>query len=685
LVHTRFEAHRDWKDKLRLFVLLSPHLDVGGEGNYGNIATNDRGMVLTANKNNTWLALAASVPYLHCSCGYVGATDGWQDLNDNLRMDWAFDCAPDGNIALTGELDIRSQDEFVLALAFGDTLHQALFIVEQSLAIPFAAQRTRFIEQWKKPCRHLLPGVEKAAGDKGRLFHVSNSIVLAHEDKTYDGAVIASLSIPWGEFKYDKEVGGYHLIWTRDMCQSATGLLAAGNKEMPLRALIYLACAQRDDGGFYQNFWIDGEPYWQGTQLDQAAFPILLAWHLAQAQAMQNFDPFPMVLKAAGFLIDKGPVTPQERWEENSGFSPSTLAAHIAGLICAASFAKAAGKAETAQYLEEYADFLESHLDGWTVTTQGSLVPGITRHFIRIHPADPNDPRPNENANDGMLTLRNQRPGSNTTFPAKDIVDGGFLELVRYGVRKAHDPVIEDTVRVIDAVLKVQTPAGATWRRYNHDGYGQRQDGGPYEGWGYGHAWPLLTGERGHYELAAGGDAREDLRIMERLATSTGLLPEQVWALADIPDAHMKLGHPTGGAMPLVWAHSEYMKLVRSIVEGRVVDTISIVADRYRQPRKTPAPEIWKFNRQVASIPAGRTLRIQAAQSFRLCWTNDEWKNKTEFDSSPVGTGHYFVDIAVPVGQKPPVRFTFDWKSKPGPAGDAFQVDVEQPGRSGTP
>ena len=227
----------------------------------------------------------------------------------------------------------------------------------------------------------MLPEKEKAAEDGGHLYHVSHALILAHEDKRYAGALIASLSIPWGEIKTGDDLGGYHLVWTRDMCNSATGLLAAGETAVPLRALIYLACTQREDGGFYQNFWINGEPFWHGTQLDETAFPVMLAWRLHRAKALQDFDPYPMVLKAASYLIQNGPATPQERWEENSGYSPSTLAAHIAALVCAAAFARERGQPATAQYLEEYADFLESHIEPWTVTTEGSLVPGIQPAF----------------------------------------------------------------------------------------------------------------------------------------------------------------------------------------------------------------------------------------------------------------------------------------------------------------
>jgi glucoamylase len=678
LVHTRVEADPGTLEKLRLFALLAPHLEVGGRGNNGNVVQANWGTVLTAHKDDTWLVLAASTPFLRCSCGYVGTTDGWTDLSRDFRMDWEFDCALDGNIALTGELDIRRSQEFVLALAFGHSLHRALTVAAQALGAPFADQRDRFIEQWKRAGHHLLPGREKAAGDGGRLYHASHSIILAHEDKTYEGALIASLSIPWGEAMSDDDVGGYHLVWTRDMCHSATGLLAAGDTESPLRALIYLVCSQNDDGGFYQNFWINGKPNWRGIQLDEVAMPILLAWRLNQAHGLQDFDPYCMVLKAAGYLIHHGPVTPQERWEETSGYSPSTLAVHIAALVCAAAFARQRNQESTAKYLEEYADFLHSHLELWTVTTEGSLLPDVRRHFIRIHPADPHDPQPDEDANHGVLPLSSQPPGSPAAYPAKDVVDAGFLELVRYGVLQPDDPLIEDSLRVIDAVIKVDTPCGPCWRRYNHDGYGQREDGGPYQNWGYGHAWPVLTGERGHYELAAGRDVRPFIRAMECFATHTNLLPEQVWALPDKPDAHMVFGRPTGGAMPLVWAHGEYIQLVRSAAEGQVFSVIAQVADRYRNHRQAPPMEIWKFNRQVRSVPAGGVLRIQAATAFKLHWSGDEWRQVHDADSSSIATGHEYVDIQLPAEQKSPVRFTFFWTAAGHWEGRDFQVAVAE-------
>src|SRR5438105_9407072 len=190
-----------------------------------------------------------------------------------------------------------------------------------------------------------------------------------------------------------------------------------------------------------------------------------------------------MVRRACGFLIREGPVTAQERWEEASGYSPSTLAVHIAALICAAEFFVERGDTRTAEFVREYADFLEAHVERWTVTTQGTLVPGLPRHYIRINPGEIGRCE-DEDPNCGTVKLANQRPGDRYEFPAQRIVDGGFLELVRLGIRGADDPIIQDSLRVVDAVLKVDTPYGPCWRRYNHDGYGQVVHGESFKVWG---------------------------------------------------------------------------------------------------------------------------------------------------------------------------------------------------------
>jgi glucoamylase len=657
LQHTKLTGDESFLSKLRLYALCAPHLEVGGWGNNGTVARVAGRTVLIAERKGTWLALAATVPFSHVSCGYVGKSDGWTDLADNYQMDWEFDCAPDGNIALTGELDLTGTREFTLGLAFGNSQHHAVSTLFQSLSTPFAEHEKRYAEQWGRTGAGIL-SLEKSSGDAGNLYH-------------------ASLSIPWGEAVGDQDQGGYHLVWTRDMVNSANAMLAAGDRTTPLRALIYLDVSQQENGGFAQNFWIDGDPYWRGVQLDEVAFPILLAWRLQREGALQDFDPYPMVLRAAAYLVRHGPVTPQERWEEVSGYSPSTLASNIAALICAACFARERGDEATAKYLEEYADFLECHVESWTVTTQGTLLPGVPRHYLRILPERADNQSPAEDPNQGNITIANLQLGAQNVFPAKEIVDAGFLELVRHGVRRPDDPIIVDSLKVVDAVLKVETPSGACWHRYNHDGYGQRDDGGAFVGWGQGRAWPLLTGERGHYELAAGHDTKPFLRAMESFASATGLLPEQAWDGPDQPDVFMYCGRPTGSAMPLMWAHAEYIKLLRSVRDEKVSDLIPDVAKRYLGARADRQLfEVWKFTRQVRSVKRGYVLRIQAQAPFRLHWSADEWKTMKETFSSATTLGVEFADIPIAASQQAPIRFTFFWTTSTSWEGRDFLVSV---------
>jgi glucoamylase len=675
LIDARLEGDPAWLYKLHVYALLAPHLEVSGWGNNGNVAQIAGREFLTAHRDGTWLAMAATAPFVHSSCGYVGTTDGWQDLASHFRLTREFAAALDGNIALTGEIDLSERYEFTLALGFGHTLHRAVTTVFHSLGTPFIESRSRFLEQWDRVCSRLNP-LEKFSGDKGQLYRRSRELILAHEDKHYGGAMIASLSIPWGEAHGDEDLGGYHLVWTRDMVNSVTGLLAAGDLVTPLRALIYLACTQQQDGGFPQNFWVDGQPYWTGIQLDEVAFPIMLAWRLHKAAALAEFDPYAMVLAAAGYMIRHGCVTPQERWEENCGLSPSTLASNIAALVCAAGFAAERGDEATARYLADYADFIESHVEAWTVTERGFLLPEIKRHYVRINPQDRAADTPDEDADHGLVPIRNRPPGSPYEFPAAEIVDPGFLELVRYGIRRPGDPLIEDSLAVVDAVLKKEFPGGPCWRRYNHDGYGQCDNGDPFLGYGRGRPWPLLTGERGHYELAAGRAAGPYLRAMENFATPTRLLAEQLWDLPDIPGQLLFYGKPTGAAMPLMWAHAEYIKLLRSTADGSVFDLIPEVADRYLRPRRRQPLEIWKVNRKVKSVPAGVTLRIQATAAFMLHWSRDNWLHATDTRSEVTSIGFNFVDIKIEAGERAPVIFTFKWLDQERWEGKDYTVEI---------
>jgi glucoamylase len=665
-------------ERMKCYALLAPHLHGGGAGNSARSVLVAGRRTLLAWHGPVSLAMGADCGFTRSSCGYVGASDGYQDLLADMKMTWSFGEALDGNIAIMGEIDVARTREFTIAIGLGDGHHAALSEMMQALAMPYEVHCARFVEQW---IRVITPKELGAVStDGGRLSRISQNVILTHEDKTYSGAFIASASIPWGASKGDDDLGGYHLVWTRDMVQSATALMACGRCETALRALVYLACTQHPDGSFAQNFWIDGTPYWTGIQLDEVAFPIMLAWRLWKQKSLEKFDVFPFVEQAAGFLVRYAPITQQERWEENAGYSPSTLAAVITALVCAADLARAHQSAELACFLEDYADWIEAHLDEWTTTNDGVLLPEVKRHYMRIRPPCEGEPFHNPAIPAGHLVLSNRAPGEQSCFEAREIIDAGFLELVRYGIRRADDKLIVDSLKVVDHVLKMETPYGPCWRRYNHDGYGQRKDGGPYMGWGQGRAWPLLNGERGHYELAAGRDATTFITAMENFSSTGGMLPEQVWDHDDVPELELFRGKSSGSAQPLVWAHSEYLKLLRSAVAGQVFDCIAAVKERYGVAPGTRTflnkLEIFQTSRPVAALAAGMTLRVVDTVRFRVLYTMDGWKTSATMESKPVGYAGFYADIATAAGWAGEIGFTFYWPGQDKWLGRNFEVVV---------
>ena len=229
---------------------------------------------------------------------------------------------------------------------------------------------------------------------------------------------------------------------------------------------------------------------------------------------------------------------------------------------------------------------------------------------MRIRPPEKGEAYACESCGDEIVQLNNRPPGTQAEFEAREIIDAGFLELVRYGVRRADDPLMVDSLKVVDAVLKRDLPQGPGWLRYNYDGYGQRADGDPLQGMGPGSAWPLLTGERAHYELAAGHDIASLIRTYEGFATQGQMMPEQVWDEPDLPEHELWLGKPAGSAVPLVWAHAEYLKLLRSAVDGKVFDRIEPVYERYCDPQGRKnirrGIEIYTRQRPIQSMRRGR-------------------------------------------------------------------------------
>jgi glucoamylase len=560
--------------------------------------------------------------------------------------------------------------EFTLGVSFGRTRHSASAHLLQAFATPFADQREKYINQWQRTRGEV--DLSAHTGDGGSLMRLSQCLLLAHEDKTFQGAFVASLSIPWGETKDDSDRGGYHLVWTRDMVQTATALLACGHTESPLRALIWLACVQAADGSLPQNSSITGEAFWKGIQLDEVGAPILLAWRLQRADALRQFDPWPLVSRAARYLILHGPVTSQERWEENSGYSPSTLATVIASLVCAAEFARGTEHALAADVLLEYADWLSAHLEEWMATNRGELVNGKPRHYVRITPADPKQAVASPVPDEAELFLAN----GGGKHRARNVVGGDFLHLVRLGIRAANDPLIVDSLAVIDQVLERDLPQGPCWRRYNHDGYGQKADGSAFDGTGEGRCWPILAGERAHYELAAGRDPLPFIEAIENFANEGGMLPEQVWDADDLPDGKMKRGGPTGSAMPLCWSHAEYVTLVRSHKDGVCFDSVQPVYERYAVAGTGSKIEMWTFAHQLQRIPPGNRLRIITEQAATIHWSFDGWATASDLQMRDTGFGCWFADLPshrLDAGAR--IVFTFSWKERW--EGKDFQVGID--------
>jgi len=666
LMNVKISGDEDVLSRLKCYALLAPHLDGGGAGNSARSIDVAGKRCLLAWKDRSMLAMGADCGFSRSSCGYVGTSDGYQDLCLDMKMTWQFGQALDGNIAVMGEIDVALHREFTIAISFGDGNHSAIAQMMQTLATPYDEHQRRFLLQWTRSVSP--PRLSTVSKDGGKLMRISHNVLLTHEDKTYSGAFIASASVPWGASKGDSDLGGYHLVWTRDMVQTASALLACGRTDTAMRALVYLACTQKPDGSFAQNFWIDGTPYWTGIQLDEVAFPIMLAWRLWKADGLGNFDIFPFVERAAAFLVRYAPVTQQDRWEEIAGYSPSTLAAVIAALVCAADIARARQSSELGSYLESYADWIESHLDEWTTTSEGVLHPDIKYHYVRIQPPAAGEPFYNPQLPAGWIHINNREPGERTDFEARQVIDAGFLELVRYGIRRPDDPLIVDSLKVVDHVLKIETPLGDCWRRYNHDGYGQKKDGSNYDGSGQGRAWPLLTGERGHYELCAGHSYAEHIKAIENFSSEGGMLPEQVWDYDDLPAKRMFKGRPAGSAQPLVWAHAEYLKLLRSASDGRVFDRISVVESRYAvaagKRTFTNHIEIFEVTRPLSSIFSGHTLRIVDREHFRIVYTLDNWVTTLTKEARSVGYPGSFVDIPTAPEDAGKIIFTLAWPTQ---------------------
>ncbi|MGH7056982.1 MAG: glycoside hydrolase family 15 protein, partial [Acetobacteraceae bacterium] len=380
-----------------LYALLAPHLVNRGAGNTAWIDDYKGMPILCAEGRGTALALACSAPFLARSVGFVGTSDGWQDLFQHRELSWRYDRAENGNVALTGEIDLAAgSGTFVLALGFGRNSQEAALQARVSLAGGIDAALNAYSARWHAWQKRLLP-LDRPSHPQGHnTYRVSTAVLKTHEARSFTGGYIASLSIPWGFAKGDEDLGGYHLIWPRDLVETAGGMLAAGAAEEAREVIRYLQAIQEPDGHWPQNCWLDGTPYWNGVQMDECAFPILLVDLAAREGALPEADLFrlwPMVERAAGFIARFGPVTGQDRWEEDGGYSPFTLAVEIAALLAAADLADLRGMRQAATYLRETADTWNSMIERWIYARGTELAKrlGVDGYYVRIAPPETAD------------------------------------------------------------------------------------------------------------------------------------------------------------------------------------------------------------------------------------------------------------------------------------------------------
>jgi glucoamylase len=577
LAKVHFEALRGAP---RLYVLADPAPGDDGNDDTGTSAPT----ALLASDDDGASAVAADPALSETSSGYRGtASDPWKDLQDGHLT--GYDAVEPGNVVQGARtaLNGRRTQDMTLAIGFGDDAAAASSTAEASLASGFATARSAFDAGWRTYGATLkAPPASVASSTRMRRLYQHSVLVLAGlEDKQNPGAQIASPSMPWiwGTLTLEpnrQHSGPYHLVWPRDLYHASTALKSAGDDGAARRAVEYLWKVQKPEGDWWQNTFVDREPKWTTTQMDQVSLPIVLAWWLG----MTSGEDWSHVQRAADYVVDKGPRTPNERWENQDGYSPNTIATEIAGLICAADIARKNGRPDKAEQYESTADAWQQSVESWTATTNGPYSP--KPYYLRIT----KDAQPNNGTTYNL--------GDNFPRPVdqREIVDNSFLGLTLFGVKRWDDQTILNSLKVGDETsaypLAVNTPSGTVWHRFTYDGYGEQKNGDDWDlffnnpqGQTRGRLWPLLTGERGEYELIAGKDARPRLRTISNTANDGLMLPEQVWD--DQPPPGETSGKGTRSGTPLAWTHAAFVRLAWSIDAGKPVERPSIVACRYTQ------------------------------------------------------------------------------------------------------
>ena len=553
---------------LQLYADYLPQLNNDGMGNTGGTDAAS-GDLVSAN-GQVASALAASTGFSQTTTGYVGtSSDGSQQLASSDKLTATYTSASaDGHIVQVAQIPVAATGSttFTLALGFDSTESAAISDAAASLQAGFSSLESTFEDGWHTWVNGLnaAPGSVTGSTQLEQQYYVSLMELKADEDKTYAGGFVAAPNDPWGTSVSANSGGdhGYHAVWTRDEYEMATTLLAAGDSTDANAALQYIFNYEEEpSGAVKQNTFLNGTAVFGSLQMDEVADPIILAYQLGAT----NSADWSHIESLANYLVANGPYTPEERWEEIGGYSPSTMAAEIAGLVCAASIAAGNGATGLAATYQATAQSWASQLDNLTYTTSGPY--GSGDYFLRVT----QDRNPNSGASIGIAN-------GGGSHDDRTVVDAGFLELVRLGVRAATSPDITSSLPVVDSEIEVQTPEGPIWHRYNFDGYGETASGGDYTGAGVGNPWPVLTGERGEYDVADGNltAAKSMLSAMAGAANSGYQIPEQVWG-GSSGTGGFTFGQPDNSSTPLMWAMAQYVRLAIDISAGEDVDTPAVV------------------------------------------------------------------------------------------------------------
>src|SRR3954451_7881380 len=606
ILRSRFDGPRGDK----LYVRFDPTLNSNGGGGAGNGGA-DSGSVVggklvgsdtvtatnAANRDYAQPVFSALDGDLEqVSNGYAGTdSDGLKQLDASPRLTATYTDAPSGNLVQTARVDLGHHGDFTLALGFGKTSSDALGAARGSLREPLFLTALEYSLGWRV-YNARLERPDRPRGVSSRdwdalldEYYLSADYVKGAEDKTFPGATAAAWASPWGQAisagdPANTYFGSYREVFARDLYEAWTAMFLAGDRQTAKDMTRFLFERQQlPDGSMPRNSLANGKqaPDSFNTQLDECAYPLVMAL----AVGLTGHDYYTdHILPAANFVATHGPNFGPERWEEQDGFSPSTISAEIAGLLAAARIADLNHDADSAAVWRGVADEFQRNLKKWTLTTNGPR--SAQPYFIRLSKTgDPN----------AAITYNLGNGGP--TLDQRSVIDAGFLEYSRLGLLDPADPDIVNSLKVVDTKIARDTPSGEGFYRYNGDGYGDgATDGHPWapSNKGNGHLWPVLAGERGQYELQRGdtGAAIARLQAMKNMSSGVGVIPEQAWELPDLPPSPYGTdptvasigftdGKPAGSASALTWSAGQFVRLMLDTAAGRQLDRPAYTTDRY--------------------------------------------------------------------------------------------------------